>query len=217
MSRGINEYKNNQPHVELCKKILKREPTTNFLKGDRINFVYINTKEKKKTMAAEDPIYVVKNRMQIDVHRYVNDQLKKPLEKILTHIMKNIDELFIIKKITYNTPKISPLLKFTKIVQKCLYCKERLGNDQGAVCKNCEDKKSELYFSYLEKHKEIGNRCNFLMNNCKKCQGELLSMDIESDVVPCGNNSCEFFYERDIVKINLEENEKILERFNINR
>ncbi|MEM0480877.1 MAG: DNA-directed DNA polymerase [Candidatus Aenigmatarchaeota archaeon] len=82
LSRPLNAYKGQQPHVELVKKMIKRgEPNIPSV-GDRITYVIV-AGPQKIVERAETVEYVKKNKIPIDVNYYLEHQLLPPLERVL--------------------------------------------------------------------------------------------------------------------------------------
>lgn len=79
-SKSMDLYKNKQPHITVVKKIYKRTGQIIPL-GTRIPYVIVFGKELF-VERAEDPNYVLKNNILIDVNYYVNKQLLPPIERI---------------------------------------------------------------------------------------------------------------------------------------
>ncbi len=83
-----------QPHVQLAKKIDARKHKTGevgYNTGDRVKFVIVQgpkNKQKKTDVAecAEDPLYALQNRLNIDYEYYLWQQMMKPLLRIFTPI-----------------------------------------------------------------------------------------------------------------------------------
>jgi len=81
ISKSLRTYKGVQPHVELLKKMRKRDPSSAPGIGDRIGFVIIKGTGmiSKRT---EDPDYVIKHKLPIDSKYYIESQLLPPLERV---------------------------------------------------------------------------------------------------------------------------------------
>lgn len=94
LSKSFEHYEKSgttQPHVELAKKILARTHETGeaiYYTGDRVPFVMITgLKGSKTSECAEDPFYALKNRLPIDFKYYIENQMMKPLMRIMIPIL----------------------------------------------------------------------------------------------------------------------------------
>jgi DNA polymerase I len=81
ITRALDAYDGIQPHVELARKMQKRDPTTSPKVGDRVGYVIIRGKDLL-SRRAEDPEYARQKGLQLDVEYYVNSQLLPPIERI---------------------------------------------------------------------------------------------------------------------------------------
>ena len=74
-SADSEEYKSTMPHVELAKKLAKRDPLTAPAVGDRVPYVIIQgAKGASASERAEDPVYVLDNNVPIDTKYYLENQ-----------------------------------------------------------------------------------------------------------------------------------------------
>lgn len=81
ISKSLKTYKGIQPHVELLKKMKRRDPSSAPGVGDRIGYVIVKgTGQVSKR--AEDPDYVIKHNIPIDSDYYIENQLLPPLERV---------------------------------------------------------------------------------------------------------------------------------------
>lgn len=80
ISKTIGAYKGIQPHVELVKKLKKRNGVSPGV-GDRVSFVIVKGMQILSERA-EDPDYVKKNKIPIDSKYYVESQILPPLERV---------------------------------------------------------------------------------------------------------------------------------------
>ncbi|MCK9282607.1 MAG: DNA-directed DNA polymerase, partial [Melioribacteraceae bacterium] len=87
-TKGINSYKNKQPHIQLVERMKNRGDVTPSI-GDRIQYIIIKGKsggrKGKKDLfvnRAEDPNYIKKYGIPIDTEYYINKQLLPPLLRI---------------------------------------------------------------------------------------------------------------------------------------
>jgi DNA polymerase I len=80
VSKSIDSYDGVQPHVELAKKIMKRDKTRSLV-GERLGYVIIKGNQLL-SKRAEDPDFARENKLQIDPEYYIYNQLLPPLERI---------------------------------------------------------------------------------------------------------------------------------------
>lgn len=213
-SLGKLEYANKQAHAELAKRMFKRDPSTAPVVGDRV--AYIITKAAKGAKAfetAEDPLYVLEHDIPIDTHYYLNNQLRKPLERIFEPILKNLRGLFEGEHTrTVNVSKSSQtmggLVQFTRKRHRCLGCKAPLAGDAtDAVCAHCHDKKPLLYMEQMEKVRECEKGYSAAWVQCQRCTSTL------HQSVLCSNRDCPIFYHRKKVQHDLKDVQQALDRF----
>lgn len=81
VSRALGSYKGVQPHVELAKKIGKRDPTKAIIVGERLGYVIVKGNQLV-SKRAEDPEYVKEKGLDIDPQYYIENQLLPPIERI---------------------------------------------------------------------------------------------------------------------------------------
>jgi DNA polymerase I len=93
ITKSIDKYDGLLPHIELARKLLKRNPQEPPKIGDRLGFVII-TGNQLLSKRAEDPLYVKKNNLQIDSDYYINNQVFPPLERIFNAVNVEKGEVF---------------------------------------------------------------------------------------------------------------------------
>ena len=94
LTQNTEEYENKAAHVELAKKMKKRDPATAPTVGDRVPYVIVKAaKGAKGYEKAEDPIYALRNNLPIDCQHYLDHHLAQPLMRLFEPIMKNPKEL----------------------------------------------------------------------------------------------------------------------------
>lgn len=81
ISRSLGSYKGVQPHVELAKKIGKRDPTKSVIVGERLGYVIVKGNQLI-SKRAEDPDYVKEKGLEIDPQYYIENQMLPPIERI---------------------------------------------------------------------------------------------------------------------------------------
>ncbi len=147
ISKSISAYKGIQPHVELVKKLKKREGVAPSV-GDRVSFV-ITKGMQLLSERAEDPEYVKKNKIPIDSKYYVENQILPPLERVFEVLGISKSELMGIGRQTL----LKDLFK-----NNTNGIKETTENFDEFSCKSCN-----------KSYRRIP-----LMGKCANCQGELL-------------------------------------------
>ena len=87
-------YKNPQQiaHKVLADRMGKRDPGNKPGAGDRIPFVYIQTKGKVKLQGdkVEHPDYIVKNNLKPDYSHYITNQIMKPVQQVFALVLEDI-------------------------------------------------------------------------------------------------------------------------------
>ncbi|KRT78754.1 hypothetical protein AMK59_8185, partial [Oryctes borbonicus] len=98
LTKNDGDYTAKQAHVELAKKLAKRDPGNAPKLGDRIPYVIIcGAKNTPAFQKVEDPIYVLENNIPIDVSYYLENQLSKPLLRILGPVLGDKVESIILR------------------------------------------------------------------------------------------------------------------------
>ena len=90
-----HEYANaNQPHLTVARKREEREAGTGPKSGDRVPYVFIDTKNKKdlQYLKAEDPDYAIEHNLKPDVVYYLEHGLQSPLESLFELFLDNPNE-----------------------------------------------------------------------------------------------------------------------------
>jgi DNA polymerase I len=93
ITKAPENYDGMLPHIELAKKLSKRNPQDPPKIGDRIGFVIIKG-DQLLSKRAEDPGYVIKNNIQLDSDYYVGSQLFPPIERIFNAVGIQKSEVF---------------------------------------------------------------------------------------------------------------------------
>lgn len=92
ITKRPESYMGIQPHVELVKKLQKRNPAEAPGVGDRIGYVIVKGTQSL-SRRTEDPVYVVEKGLDIDSSYYIENQLMPPLERIFNSIGVSKSEL----------------------------------------------------------------------------------------------------------------------------
>ncbi|KAG6450054.1 DNA polymerase delta catalytic subunit [Manduca sexta] len=209
-----NDYAAKQAHVELAKKMKKRDAGTAPKLGDRVPYVLCcAAKNTPAYMKAEDPIYVLENSIPIDFNYYMENQLAKPLLRIFEPILGEKAESLLLKgehtrTKAMVTSKVGALAAFTKKKEKCIGCKVVLPIDsKTALCNHCLEKEGQLYITEVFKLRQLQDKFSRLWTECQRCQGSL------HEEVLCTNRDCTIFYMRKKVGMELDTQEKNVLRF----
>jgi DNA polymerase delta subunit 1 len=221
LTRATTDYEAKQAHVFLVEKLRKRDSGSAPSLGDRVPYVIIKgaTKNEKAYTRAEDPIYVLENSIPIDAHYYLENMLRKPLERIFSAVMKRPETLFSgahTRSIQVATPRTgSGIMKFAKFRLQCVRCRagineaelQKRGLKGSALCEHCRDFEAETYLRHLKQTAELEQLFSALWTQCQECMGSCIQ-----DVL-CSNGDCPIFYRRRKVQKDITEAQTILGRF----
>lgn len=96
LAKEAPDYTTTAPHVTLTKRMQKRDYDSAPRMGDRVPYIMVarggDAKKIKAHEKAEDPAYVIANNVPIDVSYYVENQLRKPIARLLEPLMPGITE-----------------------------------------------------------------------------------------------------------------------------
>ncbi|GIL73849.1 hypothetical protein Vretimale_5040 [Volvox reticuliferus] len=214
LTQDAEEYDTKIAHVELAKKMRKRDPATAPAVGDRVPYVIIKAaKGAKAWEKAEDPIYALEHSLPIDCQHYLEHHLSQPLLRIFEPVMKNPKELLCgdhTRCIAVSTPSNASggIMRFAKVTLSCLACKAPLpSGSKDSLCSHCKAQEAEIYSRTLDTVSELEGQYGALWTACQRCQGSL-HMD-----VLCTSRDCPIFYRRKKVQKDLNEAMAQLERF----
>lgn len=108
ITRSLNKlvYANKQAHSELAKRLVNRNGGFKMTAGERIPYV-ITCKPGKRLVSekSEDPMYVIEHSIPVDYEYYAGNQLKKPLVRILKHVIVPKTEEYLKRKRERNAKK----------------------------------------------------------------------------------------------------------------
>lgn len=169
------------------------------------------TQGSKAYEKSEDPLYVLENNLPLDTHYYLENQLKNPLTRIFSPVMKNPQTLLVgdhTRVISQPTPKTGGIIGFTVRKLTCIGCKSALPNGEKTTCKNCRSRESELYQQQLNTVTVFEKQFSKAWTQCQICQGSL------HQEVLCSSRDCPIFYMRKKVQKDLNEAHETLSRFN---
>jgi len=90
-----SNYKNPKQiaHKVLADRMGKRDPGNKPGSGDRIPFVYIESKKKNALQGdkIEHPEYIIKNKIRPNYSFYITNQIMKPVQQVFALVLENID------------------------------------------------------------------------------------------------------------------------------
>lgn len=215
LTKTDKEYAGKQAHVELANKMRKRDPGSAPQLGDRVPYVIVAGSKGQATYEkAEDPVYVLDHNLPIDTQYYLENQISKPLLRIFEPILHDRAEAELLKgehtlTKTVTVSKLSGIAMFAKKRETCLSCKTPLSDKESsqAVCNHCKPKESELYQKEICTMSSMEEKFARLWTQCQRCQGSL-----HEDVI-CTNQDCPIFYMRKKIQKDLQEQDKIINRF----
>lgn len=218
ISKGLTQdpdkYETKAAHVELAKKMRKRDPATAPTVGDRVPYVIVtSTKKAKAYEKAEDPLYALRNKIGIDTKHYLDHHLALPLERLFQPILKNPKSELLsgdhTRTVTIATPSATAggIMKFAKKRLSCLGCRAQLAPGETTVCKHCKLREAEIYGKTLANTNALEAQFSALWTQCQRCQGSL-----HLDVL-CASRDCPIFYRRMKVSSELTDAQANMQRF----
>eukprot|EP00040_Diaphanoeca_grandis_P024087 m.132040 g.132040 ORF g.132040 m.132040 type:complete len:1070 (+) comp29583_c0_seq1:139-3348(+) len=218
LSKKEDGYENKQAHVELWKRMLKRDAGSAPSLGDRVPYVIIQgAKGARAFEKSEDPIYVLDNNIPLDTTYYLENQLSKPLLSIFDPILGENkarsqllagDHTLVVKKASGSRGgPSSGLFKFTKTKASCMSCKTILEPGCVNLCDRCKPDESKLYQKEVGKLTALEEKFSRLWSQCQRCQGSL-----HQDVL-CTSSDCPIYYMRKKVQKDLKDQDTIVQKF----
>jgi DNA polymerase delta subunit 1 len=181
-TKKAEDYDSKQGHIELAMKMKKRDPLTAPNVGDRVPYVIIEgPKGMSMCERCEDPLYVLENGIPIDNQYYLTNQLKEPLKRLFSPVMKNPDSLFngehtmkvgTTAKKMGGAAKAGSLMSFVQKSEPCLSpgCRIPVSSKDEATCvafcKECRTSMGSMqsgYLSLLTRMNEVAERRARLM------------------------------------------------------
>lgn len=199
LTRPVDQYAATQAHVELVKRMQKRDPMSAPRVGDRVCYVMVPDR------VAEDPIYALQHSIGIDTRYYIEKQLLGPVTRILSPVVgaNGINHIFhgehttrrvsadigLCKK---NAPKGS-ILHFATVKVRCRVCREGFvaKGKKLPVCNACTRAGKDV--AYRAEQEEALQKAQIAYDDvykfCQGCQGS------DAEVV-CMAKDCPVLYKR---------------------
>lgn len=129
--RGFYKNPKQIAHKVLADRIGKRDPGNKPGPGDRIPFVYIQTKGKVKLQGdkIEHPDYIIKHNLKPDFTHYITNQIMKPVQQVFALVLEDIPAYS--KKKTTLQRKIKGIQrKYKDDVEKQIRYEQKFRNDE---------------------------------------------------------------------------------------
>jgi DNA polymerase elongation subunit (family B) len=128
-----SNYKNPQQiaHKVLADRIAQRDPGNKPKPGDRVPFVYIQTKKKVKLQGdkIENPEYIIQNKLKPDYVHYITNQIMKPVQQVFALVIEDIPEYK--KKLNQFKRKINTIRRKNKDDPiKCIAQEQKYRNNE---------------------------------------------------------------------------------------
>ena len=213
----IEDYKVRAAHVELVVKMRNRGDVKKYKTGDRVSYVIVRGRKGAKAYEkAEDPLYVLENKIAIDTEYYLKNQLQQPLTRIFEPIVGTKGVKTILNGDHTRTIKVAKtsmgaMFKFAVKKKTCIGCKCILkkADANSSVCGKCKAKESQLYMKQMAVVRKKARSFHVLWTQCQRCQGSL------TQEVLCSNRDCPIFYKRTKVAKDMEEAQKLLAQFSM--
>jgi DNA polymerase delta subunit 1 len=206
-------YKNKEPHVELQRKMMERDPGSAPVTGDRVAYVYVQ-RGTKVFEKAEDPNYVMQHHVPIDKSYYLTNQLANPVVRVFEPILGSkqaayqmlfagVETLTVKNQVSREK---NTILRYTKPVAVCLGCAVSLpqkSTNQSYLCAHCEPRRAEIILQKSTRLHQAQQVYADLWMQCQTCQGSL------TQKVICGNCDCPIYYMRTKSTQTLKEQQEV--------
>lgn len=136
ITKKIENYDGVLPHIELAKRMKKRNPAEPPTPGSRISFVIVRG-NRMLSKRAEHPDYIKKNKLKIDSEYYIKNQLLPPLERIFSVIGVDKGELMGMGR-QYSLKEVLSDSSSRDYRVSLPPSQTKIKNLRGFVCKSCK-------------------------------------------------------------------------------
>ncbi|KAI5137394.1 DNA polymerase delta subunit 1 [Nematocida ausubeli] len=193
------DYAVSLAHVALAERMKKREGTGPGL-GDRVPYVIITGKGPLHERS-EDPVYALNNNLPIDTLYYLKNQITKPLERLLSYVIKDI--LTILAPPDNYTVGAGMAVRempkgigaFFKKKKTCVICKA----GDYPVCKVCDKSYPAVILETYQKLCGLQCAYHLVMRECQEMQ------NARHSPIVCSNRDCPVYYIRIELQKEIEE------------
>ena len=214
ITRGLAkfEYKSKMPHAILAQKLAKRDPGSAPKVGDRVPYVMI-AGDGLSSERAENPMYALEHDLPIDIHYYLDNQLKKPLIRTFGLFLGEDTEsrLFMgdhtrkLRKVV-STKSQTGILRFARQVETCLGCRVGGTGIHQGLCATCEPRRREVMAREIDKFNEVEEAHRTCWIRCQRCQGTTQTL------IVCAADDCSNFYKRQVEKVKFQKAQQVMQR-----
>ena len=150
--RGYYKNPKSIAHKVLADRIAEREPGNKPSSGDRIPYVYINTKNTKALQGEkiETPVFIRENNINIDYSFYISNQIMKPVSQVFS---------LVLEKIWKDSKKIGKIKKFNSDIKNLRMTCDESKFDSKLEQLKTKEVKALLFDNYLRvtNNKKQGN------------------------------------------------------------
>jgi len=150
--RGYYKNPKSIAHKVLADRIAEREPGNKPSSGDRIPYVYINTKNTKALQGEkiETPVFIRENNINIDYSFYISNQIMKPVSQVFS---------LVLEKIWNDSKKIGKIKKFNSDIKNLRMTCDESKFDSKLEQLKTKEVKALLFDNYLRvtNNKKQGN------------------------------------------------------------
>ena len=150
--RGYYKNPKSIAHKVLADRIADREPGNKPSSGDRIPYVYINTKNAKALQGEkiETPVFIRENNINIDYSFYISNQIMKPVSQVFS---------LVLEKIWKDSKKIGKIKKFNSDIKNLRMTCDESKFDSKLEQLKTKEVKALLFDNYLRvtNNKKQGN------------------------------------------------------------
>jgi len=120
LTRRPDQYVGKQAHVECARRMRRRDRETAPVMGDRVGYVIVSGGTKCISDRSEDPAWCERRGLQLDTTYYIDQQLRKPLERIMEPIIgksatRNIFEGDHTRRRVVKLPKSGGLMSYFSV------------------------------------------------------------------------------------------------------
>jgi DNA polymerase delta subunit 1 len=216
------DYKTKQAHAHVRELMEKRSPGSGPKIGERVPYVLVRRDKKaKRYECAENPLFAVENNLPIHTAYYLENQMFKPLIRVLTPIYgeEKAHRLITTGEHTRHIDRHIALQEdeglgkfFTKSVM-CKGCGITLSYGTCAegsrpaelLCRSCEPRRFNLLVKEQAKYSAVQAAFHRMWTTCQDCQGSRFTE------IMCSAQDCPIFFRRLTARRDMETSKKTVQ------